>query len=693
MSSQLTEDNRQDGEHAFGLRIMQNALLHRIGKGLDPLIGSRFQGLGFLEDASGVSVPSAVAELLQNPGHPDRAPLPDGPLVFIREENSICVYEVATLLFQPERSIRSAALNYLKLGSTGSEPWISTRTAKILDEASDRIEATEIDSWRPAGIAVAAAVREDYLAHHAGARQSLAARYQDGIDHYLTRVTRPRLRDLVFVLPPLLSTAEQHDHLTSLMLELANAATIEVAMSDYVRHCGFIPLHESSSAAALVERWCSMHTESDVTWDRLWQWALTEGCPLAKYHVVAAAVRLQRMRPVQHVESLWMEIEKILDANSASQGGANSRSGWTLFCEAASHFAAHIEALQPGQDGERVGCYAWWLAFMFGRLFWATEDVAQGALEVIVSRESAIAFQRWTIARSPGSASRLRYLTLQTSSIWTLSLIGEMRRAEQPLDRSNVPEEQQTAIASAIRSNLIVGLCADTADNEEPRYAFDVGSTLGIVEDFIDPQERNAFHETIVFRDALKDTANASTALERLAERPPHEQLLTLLFFSSAVSSSRKYDSVVSHWVERHQNIVEAVQKIPTGLLDNLLSLFAEFQIYQWANAPTAIPHMLTYVLENENDDDRARKLFGYILSMSVNTGIVSPIQRAYASKWRNILRDELEAWRHSLFVVGRISEPWVAARVRATCSAVSRLLGPRSGLSENMDPFNGPTS
>ena len=51
-----------------------------------------------------------------------------------------------------------------------------------------------------------------------------------------------------------------------------------------------------------------------------------------------------------------------------------------MFCELASHFARHIESLHPGQDGERVACYAWWLADRVGRIFGSSEALALRAL-------------------------------------------------------------------------------------------------------------------------------------------------------------------------------------------------------------------------------------------------------------------------------------------------------------------------
>lgn len=63
---------------------------------------------------------------------------------------------------------------------------------------------------------------------------------------------------------------------------------------------------------------------------------------------------------------------------------------------------------------------------------------------------------------------------------------------------------------------------------------------------------------------------------------------------------------------------------------------------------------------------------------MSINGGIVSPIQRLAASKWSPEFLPFLREWRNLLLTVAKQSEPWIAARIRATSTAISRLVGPR---------------
>jgi hypothetical protein len=70
-----------------------------------------------------------------------------------------------------------------------------------------------------------------------------------------------------------------------------------------------------------------------------------------------------------------------LDVNEHDEAMPSSRNVWRLYGDLAAHFARHVESLHPGQDGERVACYAWWLADKVGRLFGKSDELAKRALE------------------------------------------------------------------------------------------------------------------------------------------------------------------------------------------------------------------------------------------------------------------------------------------------------------------------
>jgi hypothetical protein len=129
------------------------------------------------------------------------------------------------------------------------------------------------------------------------------------------------------------------------------------------------------------------------------------------------------------------------------------------------------------------------------------------------------------------------------------------------------------------------------------------------------------------------------------------------------------------------------VQQLSGLSLVQVLDVMMEFHQRQRPEWSVQIPHILAYILERTTDLERAQLIIGHILLMSINAGIASPFQRIAVSKWRAELSKVLPHWRDGLVDIGRVSEPWVRARIRAMSATVSRLVGPRHYRDTSSNP------
>ncbi|MBU4273313.1 MAG: hypothetical protein KKA28_15755 [Planctomycetes bacterium] len=273
-----------------------------------------------------------------------------------------------------------------------------------------------------------------------------------------------------------------------------------------------------------------------------------------------------------------------------------------------------------------------------------------------------------------------------------MSLLAVLRRAKEPLPTEQVPHELLDKIGMILRGYLISTSLADQHEQSEPIFAFQDSSLLsglGEWDRWIPEDEHDTFLQVIAFRNRLAGECELQSQLERLVELPEDEQRLTLLFLNEAICSTHKYDGVIAAWLAQTERVVDAVQQLSGLSFVQALDFIAEFHQRQRTEWTTQLPHVLAYILEKTNDAERAQLLIGHIVLMSINGGIVSPIQRIAASKWRAEVAKLLPNWRDSIVELGRHSEPWVCARVRATSSAISRLFGPRHQQAANVDPIS----
>ena len=335
---------------------------------------------------------------------------------------------------------------------------------------------------------------------------------------------------------------------------MAHVPTLPGALTEYYNSCGYLPLSADLGAGELVKRSIASHQSSTVGWDEIWSWAASRGTPLAQYHAVTIALDVPATRPAASSGELWDEVVKILDSTETLDAEDGSGADWILYHELALHFAHHIEALHPGQEGERVACYAWWLAERVGQLLGGSAKRARRVIDQIVRPEATLSFSRWSMARSPVIPSGFRYLTLHTLSAWPLSPVARLHKAAPSVLPQEIQEKICGKIGATTGSYLVMSpLVEDTTLSEavfgfqEEPWTADIGSDDGLML----LEDREPLAALVEFRRTMANAAEFQCRLERIATLAMPEQQLISLLLRAAVFASTKYDDVISAWLER----------------------------------------------------------------------------------------------------------------------------------------------
>jgi hypothetical protein len=400
--------------------------------------------------------------------------------------------------------------------------------------------------------------------------------------------------------------------------------------------------------------------------------------PLAKYHALTVALHIPAMRRKESLEQFWEEFVSALDLH---EGASNT---WHVFCELASHFARHIEALHPGQHGERIACYAWWLADKVGRLVGTDEPRAKHFQEKILTPALQVSYFRWTLSRSPVVPSSFRHATLNARSVWAMSLLAQLGLVATSFPDHAIPQPLRARVSKVLRGYLLLSNLADKCESSVPTFAFEENSTLNdlcLIEGYVPEDMRNALTEMIDLRRQLSEPKELQARLDRMLELPGNEQHLTILVLKDVLHATAKCDSIVDAWLNQTKLVVDFLCTGAEFAVEPLLDVLSEFQQHPMTTWPSRLPHLLAYAIEQTDDLARATFLSTSLLQMSINGGVLSPISRIVASnKWQD-WRPAIAAWRDDLAEVAKYSQPWTAARIRAVSATISRIIGPRKVL------------
>tara|TARA_R110002167_G_scaffold22388_2_gene80262 strand:- start:1424 stop:6841 length:5418 start_codon:yes stop_codon:yes gene_type:complete len=686
---------QQDAENLeeqiqFSLLILRNSLFHQKTHSLEPVFVYQFQELGLLEDVTPPELPEDTLEIIQNSNHPRRQKGPNGPFVFVREDDqNNYVFEVGEFLLRPEKEIRHAAIAYLI--DPKNRVWLSPSSYEKLIELACDVKSDQKKQWLSAGIILIPMLKNDLFGIFASYEQSKHFQYKGALNQYLHSIIHPKFDTLVSVKPTLSNPNNPKDELTEAISKFAKSEFLYESLSEYVHTYGYIPFCHEQGASKLVKEWITVNPESSLTWNELWAWAERSDSPFAKYHALSIALHIPKLRVDDvSIHQIWTEVDKILEIFEEKLELSPQANDWQTLCGLALHYSFHIETLVPGQDGERASSHAWWLTNQVGKLFYKLYGNNSKVLAEITKHETLLSKARWTVAQSPVAPSLLRFLTLERHSIWSLSLLCQISDNLESLNITDIPDEIRTKLGKILKFYFIFSPLAAISKDDSKVYAFQENSNiLNLCKIMFPEEEYIELEELNINRSNLKIPSELQSHLTKIKDLHVNDQFVLILFLRELVFTSTEYDETIISWLSLSDQVAEDLLILHDNLLYRMLEALGELQKRQEKKWVIRIPHILAYALEQTDNKEQADLLINSIYLMSVNSDLASPIQRVLNSKWRAEMEDLLKDQRDNLIFLTKHSEPWIGARSRAILALISRHLGPRDYTAEELETVN----
>ncbi len=611
--------------------------------------------------------------ILVNRDHPDRRSTRPGSLFFYLAESDppqANVLAVAELLFTTNVDIRRASFDHFNRMQDEVLPLLTPKSQNLLKTMADKLLSNDQREWRDAAVAIYDSLAEDWYLSLATLKQCLECNFIAGIEEYLTKVIRPTIRSVESVTPGVWEASKQKEDMKKTLHEIVSGnSDIILALNEYLIRFGHIPLASDLSIVSLIDGWQSEHGNIENIWDTLWSWADSFKLPLPRYHVCLYFVSNPSLVPDKKHEDLWHEIAEIVFLPNDEEAEYEWTPFWKMFCDIAKHYCCHLETRLPYKNGERIASQAWWLAFQVCRAFTPEKEDVKRLRKQTFLPELNNSSRMWHIASPCIQPSSLRYLTLNTQSIFALSLQSVLGNNIEALNLQAIDKEDFKNIQNALIGAVLTVYPTVIESDSEEVYAFDQSPLImaqkwGVYagKDDIQKDMINAF---IKGTEKLMKSENLSGLLEKFTDSHSGDQILIATYlrnkvFTEDISLDEIWKVVGdSDWREA------AFRKSHPMILELLFDALNEIQTRYQDKWSYNLPHFYALECEKCEDEERKEYLFSCVINSSLCGSTVSGIQRLLKSEDKHSYQDYVNRWRTQLEENQKWAPEWVKAQIR----------------------------
>ncbi len=652
------------------IRMRNNALHHfnRIG----PRTLRVLQDLDLFDDEAEPVGDNVEIAVLRDAKHKRRENLPDGPLTLYitkDEKPKRMVVELSVLLFSETQEVRKTSLQCIERMVTAVPFALTPKTVAILEGSRDALVSDAPAKWRGAAVAIYDALYDDVLVALHGTRQSLACEpvIQDSLNSYVPKVLHPSVSSLDSISLAVGNPEEDHKSLAKVVSEIvSDTDSLAELCARYYEKLGFLPFAPQYSMAEAVNSWLASKTDVNA-WEEVWQWAYAARGPVPRYHACSVFVLHPHLVPENRFPDLWKEIVGIVYESDKAGAEEAGHEDWALRRDLARHYAYHLEARLPDNNGANIVCFAWWFAEQVAELFPDNSESAKFYRESWVKPASELSSQIWLAASAPIQRSFLRYMTFTVSSPWAAGLLSIMGEHLEKLEPRDQAEEIQARFYDAVVSNVIGCLPFPIESPSDPTFALECSMAETVLKwSKYQPEEhKKALKQLVATSRALGNTEGLCAALRKLNQSSLADQVaVTLALKAKAFTDPKVTEGVweVISDAEWRESVLASVETQVQGLLIEALSILQVVNREKWFSL---LPHYIADLCEKSEDEERRRILFIYVLHTSLASDTVSAVrrllrgdQKAKFVEFAKEYRDRVEAMRSDY-------PPWVAGKLR----------------------------
>ncbi|MFH2123433.1 MAG: hypothetical protein ABIJ50_08135 [Pseudomonadota bacterium] len=674
----LSPEDIRKAMRAIQIRMRNTALHHfeRIG----PRTLCALQDLDLIDDEAPPIGNGVDIAVLRDQQHARRQNLPDGPLVLYvteADEPTRMIVELPVLFFSDDRDVRQAALECMEKMLVKDSMAVTPKTAAILKKSRDALvsEMSRVGGWRQAAVAVCDALYDDVLIALHGVRQSLEGDpvIQDSLNFYTQKVIQPSVTSLDSISLPIGNPERDHETLAKLLSDMvARASNLAELCGAYLANLGFLPLAPPYSLAAAVRRWLASNPGVDP-WQEVWEWANAESTPISRYHVCSVFVLLPELIPNGKLPELWSEVLAVVQDSNWKGTDRPEYEPWALRRDLTRHFTFHLEAHLPDNDGASIACFAWWFAEQVAALFPADAGAARFYRENWVKPASDLSSLIWLAASAPIQRSFLRYVTFTAQSPWAVALLTLMGEHLDELAPFSQAEDVQTRFHEALVSHTLFSLPFPIETPGDPTFALEcsfAGTVLKWAKYQTDEHQK-ALQQLVATNRTIGTMDGLCDALRKLGESGLPDQVAVCIALKAKVYTDPTVAEGIWEIVsdaEWRKNVLGGVDQQVQDLLIDALSIFLVDNQDKWFSH---LPHYIAELCEKEEDEERRRVLFLYVIHTSLASDTVSAVCRLLRGDQKVKFVEYIKEYRARAEAIRSDYPPWVAGKLRGLMASM----------------------
>ncbi|WP_397570424.1 hypothetical protein [Schlesneria sp. T3-172] len=660
---------------AFRQRIQRIALCHRVGQSVAGHVIMRFRKLGEWTKEIVQTTPRDIVRILTQTDHPQRLPLPDGPLVVIVENENAGILEVSEHLLSQDVNIRRAAYQHFLSAQSNQECWVSAYVLDLLQKNADALMDADESIWIPAGLLLRDAIELDFRANCAGVHQSSQEGFDQSYQKYLNKVIWPRANCFEHDRPTIINPIEESQQIRTKLNELSSLDDLNSALNGYLAFCGYLPLAGELSAGSLIAAWDALHPGHDL-WKAVWGWADSIHSVLAQYHAAHAFLEHPQWIREEEIERLITVVRSVI---SSPEADSNSTQSCLLRLRAnlLEHFQMHLEGLAPGLNSDVVATSACWMTETVAQLFRGDSSHIMKGCAFLRANVIPISQRRWSMARSRMAPTPLRIASLYNPFIWSDALLATAVRRFSDFPECDNGAEYGRFLLTRLTSATCAGALR-VIGRRDSVYAFELPvspSHLALPASPSDDKDIEAARQMLAARFAIEEGNGVTNILSELRELSDGPSGFVCANLCRWVMEPNFTESTVRDLLNDDEWRRTVFQRLPLASLHNLVSFLTDWQLQQDDEWLVRLPHFFAFECEKAAEPDRKELLLAGTFVSTMAADIASPIVRLLAGAQRSEFAGLINNWQQTTREIARGSEPWLAARVRGLLGTIENHL------------------